>query len=65
MINFDEYESIGTHWITLYLNSTNIIYFHSFGAEHIPKKIKKFIGNKNVITNTYRIEGCDLIMCLY
>ena len=44
-MNLDEYESIGTHWIALYLNANGIVYFDSFGAEHIPKEIKKFIGN--------------------
>ena len=33
----------GTHWIALYVNDSNIIYFYSFGVEHIPKEIKKFI----------------------
>ena len=54
VINLDEFKSIGTHWIVLYVNGNNIIYFDSFGVEHIPKEIKKFIGKKNVITNIYR-----------
>ena len=58
-------KSIGTYWITLYANDTNIIYFHSFGAEHIPEEIKKLIGNKNIITDIYRIQAYDSIMCEY
>ena len=27
VINLDEYESIGTHWIALSVNGNNIIYF--------------------------------------
>ena len=38
-IHLDEYESIGTHWIALYVNANNIVYFDSFGVEHIPKEI--------------------------
>ena len=34
------------------MNGNNIIYSDSFGVEHIPKEIKKFIENKNIITNT-------------
>ena len=31
--------------------------------EHIPKEIKKFTRNKNTITNIYRIQAYDSIMC--
>ena len=41
------------------------IHFDSFGVEYIPKEIKKFIGNKNIITNIYGIQAYDLIMCGY
>ena len=39
IINIDEYKSIGTYWITLYMNAENVTRFDSFGAEHIPKEI--------------------------
>ena len=64
VINLDEYKSIETHWITLYVNGDNITYFDSFGVENISKHIKKFIGNKN-ITNVYRIQVYNSIMCGY
>ena len=35
IINLDEYESIGTHWITMYVNAENVTYIDSFGVEHI------------------------------
>ena len=47
------------------MNGNNIKYVDSFGVEHIPKEIKKFIGNKNIITNIYRIQAYDSIMCGY
>ena len=47
------------------MNSNNIIYFDSFGVEHIPKEIKKFIGDKNIITNIYSIQAYDSIICEY
>ena len=70
LINLDQYESIETHWIALYVNGNNRrassdgIYIDSFGVEHIPKEVKKFIGNKN-ITNIYRTQAYNLIMCRY
>ena len=52
IINLDEYESIGTHQIALYVNTKSVTYFlDSFGVEHIPKEIRKFNRNKNIITN--------------
>ena len=45
VIRFDEYESIGTHWIALFVNGNNrrasydAIYCDSFRVEHIPKEI--------------------------
>ena len=63
--NIDEHESIVTHRIALYGNVEYVIYFDIFGVEHIPKEIKKFIGNKKIITNIYRILAYDLIMCRY
>ena len=46
VINLDEYHDIGTHWVALYVNNKTIIYFDSFGVEHIPKEILKFIACK-------------------
>ena len=51
VINLDEYESIKTHWIALHANAENVTYFDSFGVEHILEEIRKFIRNKNIITN--------------
>ena len=53
IIHLDEYKSIRTHWIALYMNGDNLTYFDSFGAENIPKEIKKFIENKNITANIY------------
>ena len=65
VINLDEFKSIGTHWIALYVNGNSIIYFDSFGIEHIPKEIKKFMRNKNIITNIYRIQAYRSMMSGY
>ena len=47
-------------------NNNNVIYFNSFGVEHIPNKIKAFINNnKKITTNIFRIQACDSIMCGY
>ena len=65
VINLDEYADVGTHWIALYAKNNEVIYFDSFGVEHVPKEIIKFIGHKNTETNIFRIEADNSIMCGY
>ena len=63
VINLDEYHNIGTHCVAFYVNNQTITYFDSFGIERFPKKIMKFIGNKKIITNIFRMQAYDSIMC--
>ena len=65
VINLDEYSDIGTHWVALYINNKTATYFNSFGVEHIPKEIKTFIENKNIMANIFRIQAYDSKMCGY
>ena len=65
MINLDEYSDIGTHWIALYVNNKTLAYFDSFEIEHIPKGVKRFIINKSKISNIFRIQAYDSVMCGY
>ena len=65
VINLDEYSDIGIHWIALYVNNKSVKYFDSFGVEHVSKEIKKFINNKNIIANIFRIQVYDSVMCRY
>ena len=65
IINLDEYSDIGTHWVALWVNNNNVTYFDSFGVEHIPKEIIKFIENRNIKTNIFRIQAYYSIMCGY
>ena len=65
VINLDECSDNKTHGIALYLPNNDITYFDRFRVEHIPKEIKKFIGNKNIKINIFRIQAHDSIMCEY
>ena len=65
VINLDEHTDTGTHWIALFCNKNKIIYFDSFGVEHILKEIKEFIDNKNIKANIYRVQSNNSIMCGY
>ena len=50
----------------LCVQNNDVIYFDSFGVEHIPKKIKTFIRkNNNIKTNIFKIQEYDSIMVGY
>ena len=44
---------------------TWLYFFGTFGVKHILKDIKKFINNKNIITNIFRTQAYDSILCGY
>ena len=35
------------------MNAENVTHFDSFAVERIPKEIRKFNGNKNIVTLKY------------
>ena len=39
VINLDEYADVGTYWIALFCNRSEIVYFDSFGVEYVPEEI--------------------------
>ena len=65
VINLNEYSNIGTNRIALYSLNNNVTYFGRFGVEYNPKRIKIFIDKSTVITNFFRTEAYDSVMCEY
>ena len=48
-----------------FVKKGEIVYFDSFGVEHIPEKIKKFIGNRNIKANIFRVQANNSVMYGY
>ena len=65
VINLDEYVDVGTHLIALFCNRNETVYFDSFGVDHVPEQIKKFIGNENIKANIFRVQATDSVMWGY
>ena len=65
VINLDPSKNTGTHSVVIFVKLNEVIYCNSFGVEYIPEEILKFIGNKNIKTNTFRIQDYNSIMCGY
>ena len=63
--NLDKYADVSTHWISLCFKQSEIIYYGSFRVEHIPKEIEKFIGQKNINTNLFKMQSNNSTMCGY
>ena len=67
LINLDEFENTGTDWVSLFVKPKYTVYFDSFGVEHIPKEINKFINNDMtksspialIKSNIFRIQAYD------
>ena len=63
---------MGTHWVSLFVKANKVIYFDSFGIEHIPKEINKFNKKPSSLKrmacikrNIFKIKAYDSIMCGY
>ena len=65
IINYDEYADIGTRWIALFCNRSEVVYFDSFVVEHVTEETKEFIGNKNLTANIFRVQTNNSVMCGY
>ena len=40
VINLDEYADVGAHCNALFCNRNEIVYFDSFGFDHVPEEIE-------------------------
>ena len=65
VINIDKYADVCTHWSALFFNRSEIVYFDSFGVEHVPGYIKEFVRNKNIIANIFKVQANKSVMCSY
>ena len=55
VIILDEYAHVSTHQIALVCKRSEIVYFNSFGVEHVPKRIKEFVENKNKKAHIFQV----------
>ena len=48
-----------------FAKKSQIVYFDSFRVEHVPEEVKKFIRNKSIKANIFRVQANNSIMCGY
>ena len=56
VINFDDKNSKGTHWDSLFIHKNVTIYFDSFGIEYIPQEVLNKIRDKSITHSIFRIQ---------
>ena len=64
MINLDDKQSKGTHWISLFFNRHMTVLFDFFGIEYISQELLSKIIDKSITHNNIsRIQDDDSIIC--
>ena len=64
-INLDECADVCTYWVALFSSRSEIVYFDSFGVEHVPEEIKELIRNKNIIADFFQVQANGSVICGY
>ena len=63
VINIDDKNSKGTHWVSLFINKNTAAYFDYFGIEQIPQEVINKIKDKLITHNIVGIQDNEFIMC--
>ena len=63
VINLNDNNSKGTHWVLLFIDKNIAVYFDSFGIENILQKALNKIKDKSITHNIFRMQDNESIMC--
>lgn len=64
IVNLDDKEGPGTHWVVIFNIGEQCIYFDSFAVDPPEEVISRMRQtNKKMIANIYRIQAIDSINC--
>ena len=61
-MNFDDNQSKGTYWVSLFIDRNTSMYFDSLGIEYIPLELLYRIKVKSITHNIFRIQSDDFII---
>jgi hypothetical protein len=64
VINLDNLDGQGTHWVALWIENNDAVYFDSFGSPP-PLSVIKFCKRKNFIESDYIIQNINQVACGY
>ena len=63
VLNLDDKNGKGAHWVSLFIHKNVAIYFDSFGIENIPQEALNKIREKSINHNIFRMQDNESIMC--
>lgn len=68
IVNLDDKDGNGTHWVAYLKRGNKILYFDSFGDLGPPQELVKYFGGKETMTttilyNTKRFQDFDSHTC--
>lgn len=64
IINLDDFNGPGTHWVAYYKKGQCVYYFDSFGNLQPPLELINYLGSENKILYNYkRYQNYDTVIC--
>lgn len=63
IINLDDKNGPGTHWVAYKKNGDQVMYFDSFGDLQPPGDLMKYLGVGSVKYNHRRYQEYDTVIC--
>lgn len=63
IINLDDKNNPGTHWVAYRKNGSNVIYFDSFGNINPPKELVEYFTNCNIKYTRERFQKFSQTNC--
>ena len=61
VINLDDKNSKGIHWILLFIVRNLAVYFDPFEIEYIPQRLLSKIKDKSITNNIFRVQDNEFI----
>lgn len=64
VINLDDFNGPGTHWVAYYKNKNSIYYFDSFGNLPPPSELIKYLGcDSKIYYNYKKYQDYGTVIC--
>ena len=63
IINLEDKNSKGTHWVSFFIDKNLATYFDCFGIEYISQEVLNKFKEKSITHNIFRMQDNESIMC--